>query len=94
VVLYVYLESKISVPRISSDQVSLGLSSRSAIVDTHDMITQNFGKHRRSWRGSIGKYLLAAYLLAAGILILTGLNIMILLGVLALFAGIAILMGV
>jgi hypothetical protein len=58
------------------------------------MITQNFGKHRRSWRGNIGRYLLVSYLLGAGILILTGLNIMMLLGVLALFAGVAILIGV
>ncbi|MFZ0917191.1 MAG: hypothetical protein WAN04_09890 [Candidatus Udaeobacter sp.] len=57
------------------------------------MTTQNFGKHRPSWRGDIGRYLLAAYLFAAGILILTGLDIMILLGVLPLFAGFFILIG-
>ena len=58
------------------------------------MIIKNIGKHSRSWRGNIGKYLLASYLLGAGILILTGLNIMTLLGVLALFAGVCILIGV
>ena len=54
---------------------------------------KNSGKHSRSWRGNIGRYLLAGYLLGAAILILTGLNIMTLLGVIALFAGFFILIG-
>ena len=81
-VLYTCLESKISVPRISSDQAFSALSSRSAIVDTHDMITKN-----------IGMLLLAIYLIAVGILTLTGLGIGIITGVLALLAGILILIG-
>jgi hypothetical protein len=51
------------------------------------------GTHSRSWRGNIGRYLLALYLLAAAVLILTGLNIMTLLGIIALFAGVFILIG-
>ena len=79
--------------RISSGQVPSGLSNQNAIVDTHDMITKNVGKHRRSWRGNIGKYLLAIYLIAVAIDLLAGYDILILIGVLALFAGIAILIG-
>jgi hypothetical protein len=82
VVLDTYLESKVSVPGISSADVSSGLSSPSAIVDTHDMITKN-----------IGMLLLAIYLIAVGILTLTGLGIGIITGVLALLAGIFILIG-
>ena len=68
--------------RISSDQLSSGLSSRSATVDTRDMITKN-----------IGMLLLAIYLIAIGVLTLTGLGIGIITGVLALLAGIFILIG-
>jgi len=58
------------------------LSSPSAIADTHDMITKN-----------IGMLLLAIYLIAVGVLTLTGLGIGIITGVLALLAGIFILIG-
>jgi hypothetical protein len=54
---------------------------------------KNSGKHSRSWRGNIGRYLLAAYLLTAAVLILTGLDVMTLLGIIALFAGIFVLLG-
>jgi hypothetical protein len=67
---------------MSSDQVSPGLSNWSAIVDTHEMITKN-----------IGMLLLAIYLIAVGILTLTGIGIGIITGVLALLAGIFILIG-
>ena len=53
-----------------------------AIADTRDMITKN-----------IGMLLLAIYLIAVGILTLTGLGIGIITGVLALLAGIFILIG-
>jgi hypothetical protein len=62
--------------------VSPGLSSQGAIADTLDMITKN-----------IGMLLLAIYLIAVGILTLTGLGIGIVTGVLALLAGIFILIG-
>jgi type IV secretory pathway VirB2 component (pilin) len=55
------------------------------------MITKNTGKRGRSWRGNIGRYLLVAYLITTGICLLTGYNIFTLIGVLAIFAGIAIL---
>ena len=58
------------------------MSSRAAIADTHAMITKN-----------IGMLLLAIYLIAVGILTLTGLGIGILTGVLALLAAIFILIG-
>jgi hypothetical protein len=58
------------------------LSSARAIADTHAMITKN-----------IGMLLLAIYLIAVGILTLTGLGIGIITGVLALLAGIFILIG-
>jgi hypothetical protein len=58
------------------------LSSLGAIADTRDMITKN-----------IGMVLLAIYLIAVGILTLTGLGIGIITGVLALLAGIFILIG-
>ena len=58
------------------------MSSRAAIADTHAMITKN-----------IGMLLLAIYLIAVGILTLTGLGIGILTGVLALLTGIFILIG-
>jgi hypothetical protein len=58
------------------------LSKAGAIADTHSMITKN-----------IGMLLLAIYLIAVGILTLTGLGIGILTGVLALLAGIFILIG-
>ena len=77
-----YLESKVSVPGMSSAQVSSGLSRPSAIADTQDMITKN-----------IGMLLLAIYLIAVGILTLTGLGIGIITGVLARLAGIFILIG-
>jgi hypothetical protein len=58
------------------------LSSSGGVADTHDMITKN-----------IGMLLLAIYLIAVGILTLTGLGIGIITGVLALVAGIFILIG-
>jgi hypothetical protein len=58
------------------------LPSARAIADTHDMITKN-----------IGMLLLAIYLIVIGILTLTGLGIGIVTGVLALVAGIFILIG-
>jgi len=58
------------------------LPSTGGIADTHDMITKN-----------IGMLLLAIYLIAVGILTLTGLGIGIITGVLALVAGIFILIG-
>ena len=60
----------------------LGLSTIGALAHTHPMITKN-----------IGMLLLAIYLIAVGILTLTGLGIGILAGVLALAAGIFILIG-
>ena len=62
--------------------VSSGLSTPGAIADSGDMITKN-----------IGMLLLAIYLIAVGILTLTGLGIGIITGVLALLAGIFILIG-
>jgi hypothetical protein len=58
------------------------LPSASAIGNTRDMITKN-----------IGMLLLAIYLIAVGIVTLTGLGIGILTAVLALLAGIFILIG-
>jgi hypothetical protein len=58
------------------------LSSRRVIADTYAMITKN-----------IGMLLLAIYLIAVGILTLTGLGIGIVTGVAALVAGIFILIG-
>jgi hypothetical protein len=58
------------------------LSNSGGIADAHDMITKN-----------IGMLLLAIYLIAMGILTLTGLGIGIITGVLALLAGIFILIG-
>jgi len=58
------------------------LSSLGATADTHDMITKN-----------IGMLLLAIYLIVVGIVTLTGLGIGIITGVLALVAGIFILIG-
>jgi hypothetical protein len=59
------------------------LSNRRGIADTRGMnITKN-----------IGMLLLAIYLIAVGILTLTGLGIGIITGVLALLAGIFILIG-
>jgi len=58
------------------------LSSARAIADTQGMVTKN-----------IGMLLLAIYLIAVGILTLTGLGIGIITGVLALLAGIFILIG-
>jgi hypothetical protein len=63
-------------------QSSSGLPSSCAVADTRDMITKN-----------IGMLLLAIYLIAIGILTLTGLGIGIITGVLALLAGIFILIG-
>ena len=68
--------------RLLADPVSSGLSSRRGITDTRGMITKN-----------IGMLLLAIYLIAVGILTLTGLGIGIITGVLALLAGIFILIG-
>ncbi len=65
-----------------ADQAFPGLSNRRGIVDTRGMITKN-----------IGMLLLAIYLIAVGILTLTGLGIGIITGVLALVAGIFILIG-
>jgi hypothetical protein len=60
-----------------------GLSNRHGLADTRVMnITKN-----------IGMLLLAIYLIAVGILTLTGLGIGIITGVLALIAGIFILIG-
>jgi hypothetical protein len=70
-------------PRTSPDQVPSGLPRTGAILDIQDMnITRN-----------IGMLLLAIYLIAVGILTLTGLGIGIITGVLALLAGIFILIG-
>jgi hypothetical protein len=70
-------------PRISADPVPSGLPRTGAILDIQDMnITRN-----------IGMLLLAIYLIAVGILTLTGLGIGIITGVLALLAGIFILIG-
>jgi hypothetical protein len=66
----------------SPDQLRSGLSSPDTIGNTHDMITKN-----------IGMLLLAIYLIVVGILTLTGLGIGIITGVLALLAGIFILIG-
>jgi hypothetical protein len=62
--------------------VPSGLSNTGIIADTGSMITKN-----------IGMLLLAIYLIAVGILTLTGLGIGIITGVLALLAGIFILIG-
>ena len=59
-----------------------GLPTIGALPHTHPMITKN-----------IGMLLLAIYLIAVGILTLTGLGIGIITGVLALLAGIFILIG-
>jgi hypothetical protein len=61
---------------------TFGLSPERKISNTHNMITKN-----------IGMLLLAIYLIAVGILTLTGLGIGIITGVLALLAGIFILIG-
>ena len=53
-----------------------------ALAHTHDMITKN-----------IGMLLLAIYLIVVGVVTLTGLGIGIITGVLALLAGIFILIG-
>jgi hypothetical protein len=74
---------KISPLRISADQAPSALSMAGALIDNQDMnITKN-----------IGMLLLAIYLIAVGILTLTGLGIGIITGVLALLAGIFILIG-
>jgi hypothetical protein len=76
-------DPKFSRVRVSADQTPSGLSSTGALMDTLDMnITKN-----------IGMLLLAIYLIAVGILTLTGLGIGIITGVLALLAGIFILIG-
>jgi hypothetical protein len=62
--------------------MSFGLPAEENIPNTRDMITKN-----------IGMLLLAIYLIAVGIVTLTGLGIGILTGVLALVAGIFILIG-
>jgi hypothetical protein len=62
--------------------MSFGLLRDGNIPNTRDMITKN-----------IGMLLLAIYLIAVGILTLTGLGIGIITGVLALVAGIFILIG-
>jgi hypothetical protein len=61
---------------------SFGLPPDRNIPNTPDMITKN-----------IGMLLLAIYLIAVGIVTLTGLGIGIITGVLALLAGIFILIG-
>jgi hypothetical protein len=69
--------------RLSADEAPSGLPSAGALMDTQGMnITKN-----------IGMLLLAIYLIAVGILTLTGLGIGIITGVLALLAGIFILIG-
>jgi hypothetical protein len=67
---------------LSGDVSPSGLSTINALAHTRSMITKN-----------IGMLLLAIYLIAVGILTLTGLGIGILSGVLALVAGIFILIG-
>ena len=68
---------------IAQNEAPPGLSSTAALVDTLVMnITKN-----------IGMLLLAIYLIAVGILTLTGLGIGIITGVLALLAGIFILIA-
>jgi hypothetical protein len=62
--------------------MSFELPADRNIPNTRDMITKN-----------IGMLLLAIYLIAVGILTLTGLGIGIIAGVLALLAGIFILIG-
>jgi hypothetical protein len=62
--------------------MSFELPADRKIPNTRDMITKN-----------IGMLLLAIYLIAVGILTLTGLGIGIIAGVLALLAGIFILIG-
>jgi hypothetical protein len=75
--------STIQIQRESSLVYALsGLPTIGAITHTHHMITKN-----------IGMLLLAIYLIAVGILTLTGLGIGIITGVLALVAGIFILIG-
>jgi hypothetical protein len=61
---------------------SFGLQRGKNISNTRDMITKN-----------IGMLLLAIYLIAVGIVTLTGLGIGVLTGILALVAGIFILIG-
>ena len=68
--------------RIPQDELRSGLSTQDAIADNNHMITKN-----------IGMLLLAIYLIAVGIVTLTGLGIGIITGVLALLAGIFILIG-
>jgi hypothetical protein len=62
--------------------MSFELPADRDIPNTRDMITKN-----------IGMLLLAIYLIAVGILTLTGLGIGLIAGVLALLAGIFILIG-
>jgi hypothetical protein len=70
-------------PGLSGDGQGLsGLSPIGTIAHTHDMITKN-----------IGMLLLAIYLIVVGLVTLTGLGIGIITGVLALLAGIFILIG-
>ena len=66
----------------TSAHMSFGLPPDGNIPNTRDMITKN-----------IGMLLLAIYLIAVGIVTLTGLGIGIITGVLALVAGIFILIG-
>ncbi len=61
---------------------SFGLQRNESIPNTRDMITKN-----------VGMLLLAIYLIVVGIVTLTGLGIGIITGVLALLAGIFILIG-
>jgi hypothetical protein len=80
--MHFWLNSK---PRVISRDVcatSFGLQPSRDIPNTRNMITKN-----------IGMLLLAIYLIAVGILTLTGLGIGIITGVLALLAGIFILIG-
>jgi hypothetical protein len=72
----------VSNPPMWANQASSGLSTPDGITDTHDMITKN-----------IGMLLLAIYLIVVGIVTLTGLGIGIVTAVLALLAGIFILIG-
>jgi hypothetical protein len=69
-------------PGISGDANAFRIVTIGALAHSHRMITKN-----------IGMLLLAIYLIAVGILTLTGLGIGILAGVLALVAGIFILIG-
>jgi hypothetical protein len=74
--------SKLQARIIGGRASASGLSTVGALAHIHFMITKN-----------IGMLLLAIYLIAVGVVTLTGLGIGIITGVLALLAGIFILIG-